>query len=634
MMNHVWLIPLLPLIGFLITSLNFRRLSVKLSGWLASSMVLFSFLLSLMVLFKLTGGSPAETIVLSDWIKTDTLSLPVEFLIDQLTSVMMLIITGVGFLIHVYSIGYMHGDEGYNRFFSYMNLFIFFMLILVMGGSYPVMFIGWEGVGLCSYLLIGFWNKNHENNNAARKAFIMNRIGDLGFLLGMFLIFTTFGSLSYNVVFSKATNLLPGTTVVTIITLLLFAGATGKSAQIPLLTWLPDAMAGPTPVSALIHAATMVTAGIYMVARSNILYALSPVALSVVAMVGLVTALVAAAVALFQNDIKKVLAYSTISQLGLMFLGLGVGSFAGAIFHLMTHAFFKALLFLAAGSVIHTLNGEQDIRNMGGLQKKLPWTYLVFLTGVLAISGIPPFSGFFSKDEILASVFSQSPVLWALGILISVMTASYIFRIFWLIFKGSLRSEKVKKDSIHESPKVMLIPLIILGILSAFGALPFLMQGLDQNSLGSFLNPVFKASTPILREVLPLTIETKFSLMAVTLILIVTSIYFSYAFFVRKRHIPPSETILRKGFNKLAYNKFYIDEFYNSIIVKPLHKLSGFLQNSVDFKIFDRIVESTGKLVLFSGSKIRLLQTGNVGFYLFAMVICIIIVLFLNFLNK
>ncbi len=630
MMNLVWLIPLFPLLGFLFTGLNFRRFPVKVSGWFASCMVLISFFLSLVVFFKLAGGATAETITISDWIKAGSLNLPIEFLIDPLSSVMMLIITGVGLLIHVYSIGYMHGDEGYNRFFSYMNLFVFFMLLLVMGGSYPVMFIGWEGVGLCSYLLIGFWNRNHENNNAARKAFIMNRIGDVGFLLGMFLIFTTFGSLSYNIVFSKAALMVPGTTVLTIITLMLFAGATGKSAQIPLLTWLPDAMAGPTPVSALIHAATMVTAGIYMVARSNILYALAPVSMSVVASVGLATALVAAAIALFQNDIKKVLAYSTISQLGLMFLALGVGSFTGALFHLITHAFFKALLFLAAGSIIHALAGEQDIRKMGGLQKKLPWTYLMFLTGTLTISGIPPFSGFFSKDEILAAAFSQNPVLWGFGIAISVMSASYIFRLFYLTFKGSYRGDKVISETIHESPGVMLVPITILAIFSAFGALPLIMHGSGKNSLSSFLDPVFKASTTIQKDVSPLTTETKFLLMSIAFVLIVTSIYFSYAFFVRKKHIPASEPILKNVFYKLVYNKFYIDEFYNSIIVNPLRKFSGFLQNSVDFKIFDRIVESTGKLVMFSGSKIRLLQTGNVGFYLFAMVICIIIVLFFN----
>jgi len=546
---------------------------------------------------------------------------------------MLLIITGVGLLIHIYSIGYMRDDDGYRRYFSCMNLFIFFMLILVMGGSYLVMFIGWEGVGLCSYLLIGFWNRKHENNDAARKAFIMNRIGDLGFLLGMFLIYYTFGSLSFNVIFSKAALMLPGTAVLTIITLLLFVGATGKSAQIPLLTWLPDAMAGPTPVSALIHAATMVTAGVYMVARSNILYSLSPLSMSVVAIVGVLTALLAAVIALFQNDIKKVLAYSTISQLGLMFLGLGVGAFAGSMFHLMTHAFFKALLFLAAGNIIHSLSGEQDIRYMGGLQKRLPWTFLIFFTGALSISGIPPFSGFFSKDEILAAVFSKSPVLWGLGIIVSVMTASYIFRLFWLTFKGTLRGTKMNTDSIHESPMVMLIPLLVFGVLSAFGALPLFIQGIDRNSLTTFLNPVFKNSNEILQNISPVSSNTKYFLMAVTLSLIVLSIFVTYTIFVKNKHTPAEENILRKGFIKLAYNKFYLDELYDTIIVKPVNQLSGFFRDTVDLKIFDKIVESTGRLVMYSGSKIRLLQTGNVGFYLFAMVISIILVLFFNLIK-
>jgi NADH-quinone oxidoreductase subunit L len=633
MMNLALLIPVFPLVGFLITGLNLRRFPVRISGWFASGMVLISFILSLIIFFKLASGAPAGTIVISEWINNSGLNLPVEILVDQLTSVMLLIITGVGFLIHIYSIGYMHGDEGYNRFFAYMNLFVFFMLILVLGGSYPVMFIGWEGVGLCSYLLIGFWNKNHENNNAARKAFIMNRIGDLGFLLGMFLIFNTFGSLSYSVVFSKAALLLPGTAVITIITLLLFAGATGKSAQIPLLTWLPDAMAGPTPVSALIHAATMVTAGIYMVARSSILYSLSPVSMAIVTAIGLSTALIAAVIALLQNDIKKVLAYSTISQLGLMFLSLGVGSFAGAIFHLMTHSFFKALLFLSAGSIIHALAGEQDIRNMGGLQKKLPLTFIVFLTGALAISGIPPFSGFFSKDLILAAAFIKSPILWGMGILVSVMTATYIFRIFWLAFKGPYRGAVVNLHEIHESKGAMLVSLVILALLSAFSALPLLNHGIENNRLASFLSPVFRDSESLISNGFQISNGTNNLLMGITFSLIIFTIYLSYTYFVRRKKVPPPETSLRKGLNKLVYNKLYIDQLYNYAIVDPLHKFSLFLQNSIDIRIFDRIVESVGKLVMFSGSRIRLLQTGNVGFYLFAMVICIIIVLFFNLLR-
>ena len=632
-MNLVWLIPLFPLLGFLITGLNFRRFPVKISGWLASGMVLISFILSSVIFLDLAGGKTSSTIVLAEWIKAGELNIPVEFLIDPLSSVMMLIVTGVGFLIHIYSIGYMHNDEGFNRFFACMNLFIFFMLVLVMGGSYPVMFIGWEGVGLCSYLLIGFWNKKEENNNAARKAFIMNRIGDLGFLLGMFLIFTTFGSLTYTTVFSKAALMNPGTITITAISLLLFAGATGKSAQIPLLTWLPDAMAGPTPVSALIHAATMVTAGIYMVARSNILFVLAPVAMNVIAVVGLSTAFITAVIALYQTDIKKILAYSTISQLGLMFLGLAAGSFAGAMFHLITHAFFKALLFLAAGSIIHSLAGEQDIRNMGGLRSRIPWTYFVFLTGALAISGIPPFSGFFSKDEILAAAFSKNPSLWIFGVLISILTASYIFRLFWLTFRGEYRGKEVNLSEIHESPRVMLVPLVILAILSALGAIPFVLRFPAASSLETFLDPVFKASEEILQNKSPLSEGTNFMLMALTLFLILISIFLTYSIFVRKNHLPPQEGTLTGGFSRLAGSKFYIDELYDNLIIKPLYRLSAFLNDTVDLKVFDNIVESTGKFVMFAGSRIRLLQTGNVGFYLFAMVIGIIAVLLLNLLK-
>ena len=633
MMNIVWLIPLLPFLGFLVLGLNVRRISVRISGWVAVGMVVISFIMSLLVFLKLAGGSPSETITLFDWIKSGDLNIPIEILIDPLSGIMMLIITGVGLLIHIYSIGYMHGDEEFTKFFAYMNLFIFFMLVLVMGGSYVVMFIGWEGVGLCSYLLIGFWNRNHENNNAANKAFIMNRIGDLGFLLGMFLIFTTFGSLSYNIVFAKASVLAPGTVVITVITLLLFAGATGKSAQIPLLTWLPDAMAGPTPVSALIHAATMVTAGIYMVARSNILYVLSPVSMSVITTVGLTTALLAAVIALFQNDIKKVLAYSTISQLGLMFLGLGVGAFAGAMFHLLTHAFFKALLFLAAGVIIHALDGEQDIRKMGGLQKKLPWTYLVFLTGALAISGIPPFAGFFSKDDILASAFSKSPVLWIFGIIVSIMTSIYIFRLFWLTFKGSFRGTRINSSEIHEASGLMIIPVLILAIFSALGAVPLVLNGIENNSLSVFLRPVFKTSDEILQMGSVRTTGTNSLLIVVTLSIMLLSIYISYVFFVKRKKIPAGEDTQRKDFIKAAYNKFYIDEIYDTLIVRPISGFSGFLHDRIDLKIFDRIVESIGKLVMSAGSKIRLIQTGNVGFYLFAMVICIILVLAFNLLK-
>jgi NADH-quinone oxidoreductase subunit L len=633
MNNLLWLTPLFPLLGFLITGTGYRFVPVRFSGWLASGMILIAFFLSSILFAGLLGGTEAYNITLSNWISAGDLSISVELLGDRLSVMMMLIITGIGSLIHIYSIGYMHGDEGYNRFFSYMNLFVFFMLLLVLGANYLVMFIGWEGVGLCSYLLIGFWNRNDEYNDAARKAFIMNRIGDLGFLLGMFLIYTTYGSLNFSSVFQKALLTAPGSIVITTITILLFIGATGKSAQIPLLTWLPDAMAGPTPVSALIHAATMVTAGIYMVARSNVLYALAPLTMNIIAVVAVATSIITAITALYQNDIKKVLAYSTISQLGLMFLGLAAGSFAGSMFHLMTHAFFKALLFLAAGSIIHALAGEQDIRNMGGLRGKIRPTFLVFLTGTIAIAGIPPFAGFFSKDEILAAALVKSPFLWISGVLISVMTAAYSFRLVWLVFYGRYRGTGIKEESVHESPLVMLIPLAALALLSALGALPFSTHFPHENGIASFLEPVFRNGEEILRKNSPAQINHSFGPVALTLLLIFTSVFLTYRLFIVRQQLPQPDEEKRSIFSRIAYRKFYIDEIYKTLIINPLLKLSAFLHDIIDRKIFDNIVEATGKFVLYAGGRIRLLQTGNVGFYLFAMVISVIIVILLNLLR-
>lgn len=459
MIKLVWLVPLLPLLGWMIVGLFGKKLSKGTIGTIASGAVFAAFAVSVGIFLEVTKHKGEfESIKLFDWISAGNFTAAFSFLVDPLSSLFLLIITGVGFLIHLYSTAYMKEDDGFHRFFAYLNLFVFFMLLLVLGDNYLIMFVGWEGVGLCSYLLIGFWFKNTNYNNAAKKAFIMNRIGDLGFLLGILLIFVTFGSISYKEVFdfAGATGAgLSGNATVTAIALLLFIGAMGKSAQLPLYTWLPDAMAGPTPVSALIHAATMVTAGIYMIARSNIIYTLSPVALEVVAIVGILTALFAATIGIFQNDIKKVLAYSTVSQLGLMFLGLGVGAYTGAVFHVATHAFFKALLFLGAGSVIHAMHHEQDIRNMGGLKKYLPITHLTFLLGTIAISGLPPFSGFFSKDEILARAYEHHEFLWLLGILTSMMTAFYMFRLYYLTFHGKFRGTHEQEHHLHESPKAM-----------------------------------------------------------------------------------------------------------------------------------------------------------------------------------
>lgn len=630
MINFIWLIPLLPLAGFLFIGLNYKHLSVRISGWIGSATVLVSFLISLAVFISLLTGTPSQSVILFDWIVAGGINFPVEFLVDPLSALMLLIVTGVGFLIHVYSIGYMQGDKGFNRFFAYMNLFVFFMLVLVLGASYTIMFIGWEGVGLCSYLLIGFWFKNQDFNHAARKAFIMNRMGDLGFLLGMFLLFQAFGSLSFSVIFPQAALLASGTPVLTTITLLLFIGAIGKSAQIPLFTWLPDAMAGPTPVSALIHAATMVTAGVYMVARSNILYTLSPVTLMIVAATGLCTALFSAVIALFQNDIKKILAYSTISQLGYMFLGLGMGAFTGAVFHLTTHAFFKALLFLAAGSVMHALGGVQDIRNMGGLAKKIPKTYLVFLVGTIAIAGIPPFAGFFSKDEILAAVFAESPALWLLGIAGSMMTAFYMFRLLFLTFKGSFRGSTEKLEHLHESSGTMMMPLFILALLSAAGGFIGLPESMGPHGLKAFLEPVFATSALLAPAHVASSPATEYILMGIGAILALLMVALAWRLYVAKQHVPAGEEALRTGLVKLIYNKFYVDEIYDFLLIRPLFWLSGIFHSVLELRLVDPAIESIGKLTLVSGRTLRLLQTGNVGYYLFAMVFGIIAVLFFN----
>ncbi|HEX7411614.1 MAG TPA: NADH-quinone oxidoreductase subunit L [Bacteroidales bacterium] len=630
MMNLIWLVPLFPLAGFLFIGINYKHLPVRISGWIGSGLVLASFLVSLVIFIDLLNGAPSQSIILFDWIKAGGINFPVEFLIDPLSSLMLLIVTGVGFLIHVYSIGYMQDDEGFNRFFAYMNLFVFFMLVLVLGASYTIMFIGWEGVGLCSYLLIGFWFKNQDYNNAAKKAFIMNRIGDLGFLLGMFLLFQTFGSLSFSVIFPKAAVLVAGTPVLTTITLLLFVGAIGKSAQIPLFTWLPDAMAGPTPVSALIHAATMVTAGVYMVARSNILYALSPVTLMVVAIIGLGTALFAAVIAMFQNDIKKILAYSTISQLGYMFLGLGMGAFTGAVFHLTTHAFFKALLFLAAGSVIHALGGEQDIREMGGLSKKIPKTYFVFIVGTITIAGIPPFAGFFSKDEILAAVFAQSPGLWLLGVAGSMLTAFYMFRLLFLTFMGSFRGSNEKLLHIPEPPGTMMIPLFILAVLSAVGGFIGLPESMGPHSLKAFLEPVFAPSASHTQPHVLNSIEMGFILMGVTVTMALLMVALAWRLYVAKEQIPSDDEVEKTGVVRLIYNKFFIDEIYDFLLIRTMLWLSGIFHSVFELRIIDPAIESIGKFTIVSGRKLRLLQTGNVGFYLFAMVFGIILVLVFN----
>jgi len=629
----ILLIPLFPLLGFLILGLGFRSIPRKVASYIGTGTILISFMLSLFVFLNFHNFATSLPHHLFPWISVGQLQIPFSFLIDPLSALMLLMVTGVGFLIHLYSVGYMKDDPGYNRFFAYMNLFVFFMLLLVMGANYPIMFIGWEGVGLCSYLLIGFWFKNHAYNNAAKKAFIMNRIGDLGFLLGMFLLFTTFHSLNFQEIFAKAAMMESGNTTLVIITLLLFTGAVGKSAQIPLYTWLPDAMAGPTPVSALIHAATMVTAGVYMIARSNILYILSPITMEIIGITALATALFAASIAIFQNDIKKVLAYSTISQLGYMFLGLSVGAFTGAMFHLTTHAFFKALLFLAAGSVIHALGGEQDIRNMGGLRSKLPKTYWTFLIATIAIAGIPPLSGFFSKDEILLHLFEHHVAWWALAFVGSAMTAFYMFRLLYLTFFREFRGTAEQKHHLHESPAVMTVPLILLAILAALGGLfniPAVFGG--GSWLAGFLAPVFAGAVALAPQQAPLSHTTEWLLMATTLTGCLVMILWAWRRYAKQaKGLLPDEA-KRSFLIQLVSKKYYIDELYDFLFVKPSLWLSRFLHEVVEIRFIDRIVNGVGQVVVWTGNTVRYVQTGNVGFYMFIMILGIILILFFNIL--
>ncbi len=633
MLQLIALVPLLPLIGFLVNGIGNKSIPKNLVGIIGSGVMLLSFVISLGVFFELRSSDiTTHTYAFFDWINVGNFNLSFSFLVDPLSSLMLLIITGVGFLIHVYSIGYMHDDEGFAKFFAYLNLFVFFMLLLVLGANYAIMFIGWEGVGLCSYLLIGFWYKNQLYNDAAKKAFIMNRIGDLGFLIGLFLIFNTFGSISYNDVFTGAVKFTAGDPVLTSIALLLFIGAMGKSAQLPLYTWLPDAMAGPTPVSALIHAATMVTAGIYMIARSSIIYVLAPVAMDIVAIVGMLTAVWAALIALTQTDIKKVLAYSTVSQLGYMFVALGVGSFTGAVFHLMTHAFFKALLFLGAGSVIHAMSGEQDMRSMGGLKGKLPVTFLTVLIGTLAIAGVPPFAGFFSKDEILAATFSHSIPMFIVMSFTSVLTAFYMFRMLFLTFYGSFRGTHEQAHHLHESPKNMTIPLIILAIfstISGFFGMPEIFS--EHHALDNFLKPAFAfTSQRFSLEHASHTLE--YSIIGVSIVVIAFIYFFTQKRYAKDVYLLPVEESEMTFLQRISYKKFYIDEFYDAIITKPLHKLSSLLHKVIDVTGIDGIVNGLGKLTMNGSKNLRTIQTGYTGFYIFAMVVGIIIIFMLNFI--
>lgn len=625
---HIYLLLGLPLLGFLISGIFGKKIPGIGAGVLSSLMVLGSFLVSL-VFFIHGYHHESVKINLFHWFHVDDLSVNFSFTIDHLSNIMLLIITGVGSLIHFYSIGYMKGDDAFPRFFAYLNLFIFFMIILVTGSNFILMFLGWEGVGLCSYLLIGFWHQNTAYNKAAKKAFVMNRIGDVGLVLAIFYICRLFNTVEFDAVNMMAQAGTISIDQITIITLLLFFAATGKSAQLPLLTWLPDAMAGPTPVSALIHAATMVTAGIYMVIRNFGMFVMAPVTMDTILWIGVATCLIGAIIGVKQNDIKKVLAYSTVSQLGLLFVALGAHAPVSSFFHLTTHAFFKALLFLGAGSVIHAMSGEQDIRKMGGLRKHIPVTYAVFLIGTLAISGIPPFSGFFSKDEILEHVFAHSPLAYGLVQFASLLTVFYMFRLFYLTFHTQYRGTEEAKHHLHESPKIITIPLIILAIFSTVAGVIGLPHYLGANHwLHHFLGEHI-----FMPEVKELAEGTVFMLVGIAVGGAVLVWLLAWFMYTKKNTLPEQNEAEMNFFSKMVYRKFYLDEIYDFFFKAPVNFLSKVLY-FIDTRIIDKIVNFTGITALSSGDAIRKVQSGNIGLYLFIMTISVIGLILLQFLLK
>ena len=611
--NIALVLVLAPFLGFLINVFFGKSLGKSLSGIIGTATVFISFIATAYFFGGIAAQPEGIKISLFDWIQISNFSVDFGFQLDQLSILWLLFVTGIGSLIHLYSISYMHDDENMHKFFAYLNLFIFFMIMLVIGSNLLVLFIGWEGVGLCSYLLIGFWYKNQEYNDAAKKAFIMNRIGDLGLLVGIFIIGNLFSTLDYatlKTAITSATSL--DINLLSIAAFALFIGACGKSAQIPLYTWLPDAMAGPTPVSALIHAATMVTAGIFMITRLNFIFDLTPYVQTIIAIVGAVTALVAATIGLVQNDIKKVLAYSTVSQLGLMFLALGLGAYEVAVFHVITHAFFKACLFLGSGSVIHALHGEQDMRNMGGLKKAMPVTFITMLIASLAISGVPLFSGFFSKDEILLVAFHQNIPLWVVASIASIMTAFYMFRLMFLTFYKEFRGTAEQKNHLHESPALITAPLVILAILATIGG----VISLPGNSwLNEYLTPIL----PKLATVEHHLGTTEYILMAIAVIGGFVGIGLAYAKYIKKSVVPVADAEI-SGFSKVLYSKYYVDEFYDSLFVKPLNVLSRFFRDTVETGL-SSVVFGFGKVtneLSYQGKKI---QTGSIGIYLFAFVL-------------
>lgn len=629
-MNTLSIILGLPLLGFMVNGIFGARIPKSLSGSIGTISVFLSFVFSLMVLPAfIQNADYTIKLDLFTFLSFDTFNLRVAFTLDRLSLWMTLIVTGIGTLIHIYSISYMHEDEGFYKFFAYLNFFIFNMLLLILGSNFIMLFFGWEGVGLCSYLLIGFWYKNADYGKAARKAFIMNRIGDLGLLLGIFMIIQQFGTLEFTSVFNEINKGNVSVTTLNAIGILLFIGAMGKSAQIPLFTWLPDAMAGPTPVSALIHAATMVTAGIYLVIRCSALYFLSPLANEIIIWTGLATAIVAAIIGLKQNDIKKVLAYSTVSQLGFMFVALGCGAYTTALFHVTTHAFFKALLFLGAGSVIHGMHHEQDIRQMGGLKSKMPITYFTFLIGTLAITGFPFLSGFFSKDEILTVVFNHNIIAYILLVGSALLTGIYMFRLLFVTFHGEYRNHHFEYEKVHESPRLMTIPLIILALFSILGGLLNLPHYIQHHGgiLQNWLNPVLQ-HTQIMHEI---SFNTEMILLSIAVLVFVIALLLTRVRYITKKSIPQNQE--PTGILGIVENKFYFDEIYDLIFVRPFETISVWLHQIVELKIVSKISYGIHDVIRFIGGLNKKIQNGNIEYYLMYMVVGILILLGFNFFN-
>lgn len=617
---------LLPLAGFLINTFFGKSLGKAVVGIISSSAIAIAFIITAIQFVALQNGAEPVKHVWFDWIRIMGHTIDFGFYYDQLAILWLLFVTGIGTLIHIYSTSYMHDDSNFHKFFSYLNLFIFFMMVLVTGSNLLMMFIGWEGVGLCSYLLIGFWYQNQDFNDAAKKAFIMNRIGDLGFLIGTFVLLHIFGTIDFIEIreLTEYGGLGASVALLSVATLGLFIGATGKSAQLPLFTWLPDAMAGPTPVSALIHAATMVTAGIFLITRMNFVFDLTPNIQFLIAVIGALTALVAASIALVQNDIKKVLAFSTVSQLGLMFMALGLGAYEIAVFHVITHAFFKACLFLGSGSVIHAIGGEQDMRHMGGLKNTMKITYITFLVSSLAISGIPPLSGFFSKDEILLTAFHQNTILWIIGSFASILTAFYMFRLVFLTFFNKFRGTKEQEEHLHESPTAMTFPLIVLAILAVVGGLISIP---GSSWLNNFLAPVITNNALSHPHELG---TTEYILMGLAVVGALIGIGIAYTKYMKNKQVPVNDNNV-PGLQKLLVEKYYIDAIYQFVIVQPLNFLGGFFMRSIEVLI-GGLVSGLGFVAGELSFQAKKSQNGNIGLYLFVFVIGVSAIMYYLFI--